>query len=77
MLEPGAVRLLRTLGNLESALACVKAGGADGLHLAGPNALTMLESLRTGLAADEIAMTGRQRFSLPHPVHPYSQGSHV
>lgn len=69
-----AIRLLRTLDEPDAALAAVRDGVADGLHLAGPDALAMLTALRQGKRAS-IAMTGRARFALPHPENPFTERS--
>lgn len=69
---PGVVRLRRiTADPLRAALA-IADGTGDGLHLAGPDALAMLRELRMTARTEAERGTGRARFALPHPTHPFA-----
>ena len=67
----GTLRLLKVTADAEAAKHQLD---ADGLHLAGPNALEMLVGLRnTGEAPAPRAQSARTAFGLPHPTNPFSE----
>lgn len=71
----GAVRLLKVVASsLDDGLHHVRDGRADGLHLMGPDALELLETLRGWVECPPyVGTTARERLGLRKPVNPYSR----
>lgn len=70
--RPGTIRLLRITGDPHAAAARIAAGEAEGLHLAGPDGLAMLRSVRGALPAAVRSGTARDALGLPRPVNPFA-----
>jgi alkanesulfonate monooxygenase SsuD/methylene tetrahydromethanopterin reductase-like flavin-dependent oxidoreductase (luciferase family) len=72
---PSGVRLLKTTREwLEENLAAVEAGAAEGLHVAGDDAIDLLETLRARYPAPAAAgQTGRARLGLAKPANAYDE----
>ncbi|TWB40618.1 LLM class oxidoreductase [Nitrospirillum pindoramense] len=71
----GAVRLLKvTAATVEQGEALVRAGKAEGLHVAGPDAIDQLEALRRHYTRQPATgATARARLGLAAPANPYSK----
>ncbi|MDZ5648257.1 LLM class flavin-dependent oxidoreductase [Nitrospirillum sp. BR 11828] len=71
----GTVRLLKvTAATLEQGEALVRDGKADGLHVAGPDAIERVEALRRRHTRRPVTgATARARLGLAMPANPYSK----
>jgi hypothetical protein len=74
--QPGVVRLQRVTDNLADALHVFREGGCEGLHLASPDAIDILRTLRASdpasAASSDTELTARARFALPQPVNRFT-----